>query len=392
MNPQLNVILPIPIIEEIIFFCSYSSKLTFRVTCKRFLYFTTEHFFSTFTTTLHANTRRYGDEECNYVNFFNPAFGVLNASSTILFISDMYNDVIRKIDLSTNQVTTLCGSPKKRGWNDGKGTEVLFYFPMGLALHEKENLLYVSDSWNNVIRSVNLVDGQVNTIIGNQAEKGRKDGIGKDSALNYPCGLALDSISNLLYVADFENYSIRKILLKEKRIETLCGNKSELWGKYKDGSFEEATFCYPYDIALNLEMQELYVSDCYNHVIRVISLNNRIVSTLCGTPKIYGYVNGNATQAKFTFPRGVEFNSHSQCLYVSDENHTIRKISLTDKGRVDTLCGTAEMRGNENGFFPTFSDPKGIAFDSHSHALYIMDSRNNKVRKILDKKSLFFKE
>ena len=166
--------------------------------------------------------------------------------------------MIRRIDLSTNKVNTLCGTPGKNGWKDGIGSESQFYYPSGLALNEKENILFVSDSWNHVIRRVSLIDGRVDTIYGKKGNKGRNDGIGNESTFNYPQGLAFDSISNHLYVADCGNHSIRRIILNERRVETLCGNGNE---GYVDGSFEESMFNYPFDISFNSLTEELYVSD-----------------------------------------------------------------------------------------------------------------------------------
>lgn len=383
MNTQVNLIIPIPIMEEIISLCGLFDKMTFRVTCKQFLLFTTIHFFPTFTTALCGSECGYQDGEFTRAAFNHPTFGVLDSFFNNFYISDSNNHVIRRIDLLTNQVTTLCGTPTKVGWKDGIGNEAQFWFPRGLALHKKENLLYISDSWNHVIRSVNLNDGSVTTIVGNSGIHGKEDGIGKDATLNYPCGLILDSISNSLYVADSANHSIRRILLKEKRMETLCGNGQ---AGHKDGTFEEAQFNYPWDIALHLETQELFVSDWHTHVIRVLSLKNKTVNTLCGIPKVSGCENGNRFQAKFYYPSALKLDRDLHCLYVTDFNHIVREISLSGDMKIVTLCGTTGITGKVDGFLSAFSFPEGIVVDSRSHILYILDTKNHKIRKMYNKK------
>lgn len=384
MNRQVDLILPIPIMEEIISFSALDEKMTFRVTCKHFLHFITKHFLPSFTTTLCESGNKREDEGFLH-NQFNGKFGILDPSSTILFISDERNYAIQKLDLSTNQITPFCGTLGNSGWRDGIGSEAQFWRPSGLALHETEKILYVSDSYTNVIRGISLVNGAVNTIVGNPTFSGRTDGIGKEVTFNNPFGLALDSISNFLYVVDRYNHAIRKILLNEKRVETLCGNG---FRGYKDGTFEEVMFDSPYDIALNLETQELYVTDTKNHVIRLISLENRTVSTLCGTPGVKGCESGPLNEANFYHPRGLTLDSYSQCLYVTDCNITIRKISLQRGGKVTPLCGIQGKRGSRNGLFPTFNCPIKIIVDPHSHAIYVMDCPNAKVRKIMDKNRL----
>lgn len=369
MDSQLELILPIPIIEEIISFSARDTKLTFRVTCKRFLQFTTNHFFPTFTTTLCGNKKGYKNGKLINAKFYGPAFGVLNASCSILYMSDKNNHAIRRVDLLANRITTLCG--------DFTDNNPQPFYPKGLALDEKENLLYVSDSRNQIIRSVNLMNGKMNIIVKSHA----------NDPLFRPCGLALDSISNSLYVADEGNHSIRKISLKEKKMEILSGNKMQ---GHTDGNFEEARFSKPKDVVLNYEMQELYVSDYRNHIIRVLSLENKTVSTLCGFPGVQGFRDGNQSQSRFSYPFGLALDIQSQYLYVTEDTDTVRKISLLDEVKVTTLCGTPRVCGNRNGFFPTFNTLHGIAFDSHSNSIYVMDYNNDQIRKISDRKRTLF--
>lgn len=138
---------------------------------------------------------------------------------------------------------------------------------------------------------------------------------------------------------------------------------------------------------MNAVTQELYVSDMWNHVIRVISLESETVKTLCGTPKMEGRENGTPSQAKFWYPKGLGFDPYSHCLYVSDQNQVIRKISLLEEGRVSTFCGIKGKDESRDGAFSTFNCPIGIAMDSHSQSLYVMEFGENKVRKIIDKKT-----
>lgn len=376
MNPQLGLTLPIPIVEEIISLSAFDTKLIFRITCKRFLFFTTKHFFPTFTVNLCDTTKEYHNGD--------PFFGALDVSSNSLFISDCNNHVIQKIDLLTNHATILCGTLGESGWNDGPMHEAQFCYPSGLALNEREKILYVSDSRNYVIRSINLIDGKVDTIAGRKGENGRQDGIGNNSTFDWPRGLALDSISDSLYVTDCANHSIRRIFLKERRVETLCGNAGD---GYKDGSFGEAMFDHPVDIVWNPKMRELYVSDTWNCEIRILSLENKIVSTLCETPRESGHENENRNQATFHCPMGLGLDVCSQHLYVSDSGDcVIKKIPLLERRKVSIFCGTQGKGGSRNGVFPTFSDPKGIVVDPPSQTIYIMDSYN--VRKIVDRKKV----
>lgn len=381
MNPQLELLLPIPILEEIIFFATLADKLTFRQSCKLFLQFTTNRFFPTFTTTLCGGACGYKDENFHHAQFDGPSFGVVDSLSTVLFVSDCWNNVIRKIDLYSNDVSTLYGTSIKHLLTHG----LQYRSPLGLALNEEERVLYFADAYNHVIKKVDLTNGEVKTLVGNARIYGRDDKIGKEATFYLPYGLALDSISNFLYVADSGNHSIRRVILKERRVETLCGTEKE---GFKNGSFKNAKFDIPFDIVWNAEAQELYVSDYDNHVIRNISLKTKTVSTLCGTPGVWGCENGSSTEAKFRHPRGLGLDSHSQCLYVSDANHIIRKIFPLKEGKVSLLCGVSRKKGDKGGLLPLFKSPKGIVVDPQSQNLYVMDSGNHKVKQIVNRKRI----
>lgn len=370
MDPQVQIILPFEVIVEILKFSGNKQICILRETCKKFQRHIDIFIQPRITTiTTEVNT---------------PYFGVLDSSSNSLYVSNYGNNTIKQIDLLTNQVITTYGSPASNNLRDKMGNKVTFKSPSGLALHTKENLLYISDSYNHTIRCMNLVDGKVNTIagrdfvIGREGSSGNEDGIGNEAKFFCPCGLALDSISNHLYVADSYNHSIRKIGLEDRKVETLCGSGK---GGYADGPFEEAMFSVPNDVALNLNTQELYVSDTQNHIVRVLSLKNKTVSTLCGIPKEKGYANGSFTQAKFKWPFGLRLDVHSNHLYVSDENHVIRRVSLLGEVKTNILCGIPRNRRIKGNITPTFSFPKGIVIDNNSHHLYIMDDHG--IRKVV---------
>ena len=57
------------------------------------------------------------------------------------------------------QVTTLSGKASTSGSTDGFGTNANFYYPMGLAVNSTGTLLYVTDSFNNIIRAIALPSG-----------------------------------------------------------------------------------------------------------------------------------------------------------------------------------------------------------------------------------------
>lgn len=128
---------------------------------------------------------------------FNQPRGVAVSASGDLYVSDAYNQRIRKI--SAGMVTTVAGTGVV-GSADGVGTAAQFSYPEGLAV-DNTGTLYVVDSNNSRIRKV-AVDGTVTTLAGSSA--GFADGTGTAARFNYPRGIVIDR-SNNLYIADYTN-------------------------------------------------------------------------------------------------------------------------------------------------------------------------------------------
>ena len=121
-----------------------------------------------------------------------------------LFVADTGNDAIRKISPS-GEVTTFAGG--RRGHADGSGSESGFNQPTGIAITH-DGFLFVTDEGGGRVRRI-TPEGQVSTYAG--AGTGFGDGAGNSARFNGPCGIAIDRAGNL-YVADNQNYLIRKIL------------------------------------------------------------------------------------------------------------------------------------------------------------------------------------
>jgi hypothetical protein len=146
---------------------------------------------------------------------------------------------------------------------------------------------------------------------------------------------------------------------------------------YINGDTSEASFNKPFGICIDTE-GNLFIADAYNHVIRKIGVNGQ-VSTYAGSG-IAGYLDGEASQAKFNQPINICFDPEGN-MYVSDFlNQRIRKISID--GIVTTIAGTGQA-GLLDGpaLEAKFNYPRGICLDDTDN-IYIGDSWNHRIRKI----------
>jgi beta-glucanase (GH16 family)/sugar lactone lactonase YvrE len=139
---------------------------------------------------------------------FNFPTGIVYEPSGYLYVSDGGNRVIRKINLSTSQVTTFAGYPNSYGYADGTGGAARFAFPYGICV-DSAGYIYVNDMHNQVVRVISK-NAEVKTIAGIPGQIGYQDGLGSTAKFNYPKCLATDS-AGTLYLNEYNQNSIRKI-------------------------------------------------------------------------------------------------------------------------------------------------------------------------------------
>ena len=270
-------------------------------------------------------------------------------------------------------ITTFAGPDESPGAIDGAGSAARFNYPYGVAVDGSGNV-YVADYTNNTIRKITPT-GVVSTFAGLAGSSGSADGTGGVARFNLPSGVAVDGSGNV-YVADYNNHTIRKITPGGK-VSTLAG----LAGSFgsADGTGSAARFDGPYGVAVD-GSGNVYVSDSYNHTIRKITPPGT-VSTLAGSAENSGSADGTGNAAQFNWPHGVAVDCSGN-VYVADTgNHTTRKI--TPAGDVSTLAGLAGGYGSADGTGSAaqFGAPHGVALDGSGN-VYVADTYNYTIRQV----------
>ncbi|MEW6131124.1 MAG: SMP-30/gluconolactonase/LRE family protein [Acidobacteriota bacterium] len=182
-----------------------------------------------------------------------------------LYFTDPNNHAIRKVAQSGGQfmVETVAGNGVP-GFIDGDGVTARFNTPTGLAISADGNFLYVADTGNNRVRKINLQTRKVETFAG-EGSGGSSDGPGFIANFIQPIGLAFDA-NGILYVSEMGPGRIRRID-QQGNVTTLAGADSV---KFREGPGSRATFNFPRGIAI--DRGTLYVADYENFRIRKIPL------------------------------------------------------------------------------------------------------------------------
>ena len=157
----------------------------------------------------------------------------------------------------------------------GNGYEALTDGPVGDASFNQPSdlafgmgYLFVADPEASAVRAISLAETpQVVTLVGQGLfDWGDQDGPTSEALLQHPLGLTFDQ--QVIYVADTYNNKIKLLDPVAGQVKTLIGN-----GKagFKDGSFEEAQLFEPEGVQVH--QGRLYIADTNNHLVRVADLN-----------------------------------------------------------------------------------------------------------------------
>ena len=268
--------------------------------------------------------------------------GVVVAPDGTIIVSENGNNVIRRIRRggSTITVDTLAGQNQPilkqdrqdrlnstldgiDGFRDGSAANAAFRLPDDMVL-APDGSLYIADANNHAIRrlTVNGSDVRVETLAGNGVP-GFADGIASAARFNTPVALALSLDGNSLFVADMNNFRIRRINLVTLRVDTFAGTGD---ATSFDGTATEASFARPIGLALDLD-GVLYVAELDGNQIRRIDPQGNVTSLAGDQSKKFR--DGEGHRATFNGPRGLAIDRARGMLYVADyENFRIRAIAL----------------------------------------------------------------
>ena len=261
-------------------------------------------------TTLAGSSSGFLDNATGTSAKFNTPRGI-TTDGTNLYVVEHGNHKIRKIVIATGAVTTLAGS-SSGNTDNATGTSASFNRPKGITTDGTN--LYVADQMNNRIRKIVISTGVVTTLAGSSS--GNTDATGTSASFYGPRGITTDGTN--LYVADTDNHRIRKIVISTGVVTTLAGSSSGS----TDATGTSASFNNPSGITT--DGTNLYVTDYSNHRIRKIVIDNGTVTTLAGSSS--GSTD-NATGTSASFNQPLRITTDGTNLYISDYgNHKIRKI------------------------------------------------------------------
>lgn len=186
------------------------------------------------------------DNDALKARFNNPQGIVITKDSTTVYVADTENNVIRKLSRITAgkwEIVRFAGSQTASAGYSGDGgaaLEALLNNPVGIAFDDTEEHLFIADMNNHRVRKINIKTNIITTVAGNGGIPPNQytnvnDGtvsqhskpLNQVALFKYLSDVEVDANGNI-YVADQSNNRIRKILSDLSEIQTIYGNGGNL--------------------------------------------------------------------------------------------------------------------------------------------------------------------
>ena len=251
-------------------------------------------------------------------------------------------------------------------------------FPGKVLADEAGERLFIADTNHNRIL-ISSLDGDVRLIVGS-GEEAFEDGPLPSASFNHPQGMALDG--DILYVADTENHAIRRVDLGSGIVTIIAGTGEQ--GYERSGRKPGLSFSLssPWDVTLHGGV--LYIAMAGIHQLWSLELETGMVGPYAGSGK-EAITDGPLASAALAQPSGIT-NDGERLFFADSETSAIRACDTGPGGSVRTLIGLGLFEfGDVDGddFRVRLQHPIGITH--HDGVLYVVDTYNHKVKRVLPK-------
>ncbi len=295
------------------------------------------------------------------------------------FFSERGNYKIRKVS-NSGVITTIAGTGTSGFSGDGgAATLAQLNNPIGVATDDFGNL-YIADLDNNRIRKIDNATGIISTVAGNGTSGHSGDGgMATNASLNGPTGICVDPFGNIFFTEISSNI-IRKVTATGI-ISTYAGIANV--GSIDSGDNGPATaalIASPEGICSDA-IGNIYFATSSR--VRKIIKSSNIVITVAGTNASgFSGDGGPATDAVLNSPFAVAVDKYENVFIADNNNNRMRQVA--SNGIINTIIGngTGGYNGdNQTAITAEIYSPEGVSLDSCGN-IYVSDLFNFRIRKI----------
>jgi len=303
-----------------------------------------------------------------------------------LYVVDMMNHAVRKIDAKTGIISTLAGTGRMGYSGDGgPASKAEFKQPHSIQFGP-DGQLYVCDIGNHVIRRIDMQTGVITTFAGTG-----KPGVTIDGAaiagtpINGPRSIDFDRQGNL-WLATREGNQVFKMDLKAGRIHHMAGTgKSGFQGN--GGPAKEAMLKGPKGIAIDND-DNVWLADTESHSVRMIDAKTGNLELVAGTGTLGDGPDGDPLKCNLARLHGIFVDSDGSILIGDSEAHKVRVLRRPSRrpslgtDKILLVAGGHKNAVDIPATEALLMEPFGTAFDAN-HQLWIVEmASGNRLLKV----------
>ncbi len=255
----------------------------------------------------------------------NNPYGLVIGPGGALYICDIDNHAIRRLDMKTRKLTTVAGTLGKKGYagDGGPAVKAQMRQPHSIAFDPLGRLM-ICDIGNHRVRRVDLKTGIMETWLGTGEKTATPDGAPlQGTAVNEPRALDLDPQGNL-YLALRGGNAVYQVDVAAGKFKHLAGTGEKGYDG-DGGDARKAKLSGPKGIAWSPD-GGVYIADTESHTIRRIDLKSGVISTVIGTGVRGNGPDGDPLHCLTSRPHGI-FVDRQGVIYVGDsEAHRVRML------------------------------------------------------------------
>jgi streptogramin lyase len=241
-----------------------------------------------------------------------------------LFWVERLNHCVRRRDHQTGEITMIAGNGTAGFSGDGgPADKAQLNEPHSIGF-DKAGDLYICDVKNHRIRKVDMKSRVISTFSGTGERKPTPDGAPiAGSPLSGPRALDFDAAGNL-WLALREGNAVLKLDLAKGVIHLEAGTGQK--GFTGDGGpAKDATLNGPKGISVGPN-GNVYIADTENHAIRMIDVKKGTIELVAGTGQRGDNAESNPLKCQFARPHGIFVGSDGSIFVGDTENQRVRVI------------------------------------------------------------------
>ncbi|MFA6338753.1 MAG: putative Ig domain-containing protein [Candidatus Paceibacterota bacterium] len=323
--------------------------------------------------------------------------GIFSVSITFLFLFDIKitdaalitaDGMIGHYDINGNPDYTAFALPTN---------EQGLALPQASCINTTTHYLFVTDKLNSRVLAFSLDSNNnpasttASYVLGHSNFYSYDTGT-TQSTLNNPTGIACDSNSNRLFVADGSN---NRVMIFDVSTITNGENASNVLGQFdfthSTASTTQNGLSSPQGLTFDPTNNRLFVTDKTNNRVMVFNVATSTITDGKAASNVLGQTTftvatSGKTSIKIKGPIGADYDSVSDRLFVADSGNNrvmvfnVATSTITDGKAASNVLGQTDFVSSVSDTTQSnLSSPRGLSFDSASNRLFVADNTNNRV-------------